>query len=134
MTLLDEGLYTYLSTYAGLVSLVSTRVYPFNVPEGVTLPCVVFYRIDTPRELTHDTSGLGSTLSHPRFQIDAWATTLSSVKAIGEQIRAALSGKTGTLASGVTINASLIDGERPSYEPETKLFRNSFDFVIWHTD
>jgi hypothetical protein len=134
MTLLDEGLYTYLSTYAGLVSLVSTRVYPFVIPEGATLPCVTFQRIDTPRELTHDTSGIGSSLAHPRFQFDAWATTLSSAKAIGEQIRAALSGKTGSIATGVTINASLVDNERPSYEAETKLFRNSLDFIIWHTD
>ena len=101
MTVLDESLYSYLTNYASLTSLVSTRVYPFQVPNGVTFPCVTFQRIDTPRELTHDTSGIGNDLAHPRFQFDAWAETYASAKAINEQIRAALNGKTGMIGSQV---------------------------------
>lgn len=134
MTVLDEGLYTYLSTYAGLVSLISTRVYAFKIPQGATLPCLTFFRVSTPREATHDSSGIGNELSHPRFQFDAWATTYASAKAISDQVRAALHGKKSTIATGVSINGSLAQDERPTYEPETQLYRVSSDFIIWHND
>ena len=101
MTVLDESLYSYLANYAGLVSLISNRVYAFQMPQGVTLPCVTFQRISTPRDLTHDSSGIGNELAHPRFQFDAWAETYSSAKAITEQIRAALNGKTGKIGSQI---------------------------------
>jgi len=101
MSVLEESLYGYLSTYAGLTALVSDRVYAFRIPQGATLPCVTFQRIDTPRILAHDTSGIGSNLAYPRFQFDAWATTYASAKAINDQIRAALNGKTGLIGTQV---------------------------------
>lgn len=134
MATLDEGLYTYLSTFAGLTALVSTRVYAYKIPQGATLPAVTFQRISTARSLTHDTSGAGGDLSSPRFQFDAWATTYSSAKAIANQLRAALNGKKGTIATGVSINAALVEDERPSYEPETNIYQISCDYFIWHVD
>jgi phage tail sheath gpL-like len=101
MTVLDESLFSYLSNYAGLTALVSTRVYAFQIQQGATLPCVTFQRIDTPRELTHDASGTGSDLAHPRFQFDVWAETYAAAKAINDQVRAALNGKTGLIGSQV---------------------------------
>jgi len=101
MTVLDESLYSYLYNYAGLFSLVAGRVYAFQMPQAVTLPCVTFQRIDTPRDLTHDTSGIGNELAHPRFQFDAWAETYASAKAINDQIRAALNGKSGLIGSQI---------------------------------
>jgi hypothetical protein len=134
MAVLEEGLYTYLTTYAGLVSLISTRVYIQAMPQGVTLPCMTFQRVSTPRSHTHDTGGAGNDLASPRFQFDAWATTQKSAKAIADQIRAALNGKKGTIATGVSINAALVNDEVPSYESDTKLFRVRSDYVIWHND
>jgi len=101
MTVLDESIYSYLANYSGLTALVSTRIYAFQIPQGATLPCVTFQRIDTPRTLTHDSSGIGNELANPRFQFDVWATTYASAKAINEQIRAALNGKTGLIGSQV---------------------------------
>lgn len=97
ITTVDEGLIAYLTNYAGLVSLISTRTYLMKIPQSATLPCLCVTRIDTPRELTHDTSGATGTLAHPRFQLDAWATTYASAKAINDQVRAALNGKTGSI-------------------------------------
>lgn len=244
MTVLDESIYSYLSNYAGLTALVSNRVYAFRIPQEATLPCVLFQRISTPRELSHDSSGIGNELAHPRFQFDAFAETYASAKAINDQIRAALNGKTGLIGSQVetatvagtvvnpgnatvivtctgmtgtpittnvavvagdtasvvagkirtalnavvnitnyltvggsgvyvtltrlnsasisnlnisidngtctgltpaatsantsytvsTIQGSLVDNEVPAFEPETKLFRCTSDFVIWHND
>jgi len=101
MTVLDESLYSYLANYSGLTALVSDRIYAFRIPQEATLPCVIFQRIDTPRELSHDSSGIGNELAHPRFQFDAYAETYASAKAINEQIRAALNGKRGLIGSQV---------------------------------
>lgn len=134
MAVIEEGLFSYLSTYAGLVSLIGARVYPDRIPQGATLPCLVYQRIDTARDLSHDTSGIGSDLAHPRFQFNAWATTKSSAKAINEQVRSALNGKRGTIATGVSINAALVADERYRYETETTLHTYESDFFIWHND
>lgn len=133
MAVLEEGLFTYLSTYAGLVSLIEARVYPDFMPQGATLPCLTYQRISTPRNLSHDTSGIGSDLAHPRFQFTTWATTKESAKAINEQVRAALNGHTGT-TGGVTINTALVADERYRYEPEIQLHSYQSDFIIWHND
>lgn len=133
MTVLEEGIYSYLTTYAGLVSLIGTRVYAFRIPQEATLPCMTYQRISTPRRLTHDTSGAGNDLSYPRFQFDCWATTYASAKAIADQLHAALNGRKGT-TGGVMVRGALIADERPSYEPEANLYRVSCDYIIWHND
>lgn len=137
MTVLEEGLIAYLASYAGLTALISTRVYGTRKPQTVELPCLVIQRISTPRELTHDTSGASGDLAHPRFQFDAWATTEASAKAITEQVRAALNGKTGSIGSGgvtYTIQAALVEDEAPDYVPEVDLYRSRSDFIIWHVE
>jgi len=77
-----------------------------------------------------DTSGATGDLISPRFQIDAWAETQSSSKAITEAVRAALNGRTGA-TGGVTIRAALANEESPSYDPETKLYRTRSEYIVW---
>ena len=97
ITTVDEGLVAYLQNYAGLVALISTRVYLMLIPQSATLPCLTVTRISTPRTLTHDSVGATGLLAHPRFQFNAYATTYASGKAITDQLRAALNGKTGSI-------------------------------------
>jgi len=130
MTVIDEALVAYLKTVAGVTALVSTRIYGMRMPQTTTLPCVTTKRIDTPRVLTMDSSGSSGDLVHPRFQIDCWDITHSSVKGITDAIRAALHGKTGSF-SGITIRASLANEEVPEFEPETNLYRGRSEYIIW---
>ena len=97
ITTIDEGLLAYLTNYAGLVALISDRVALMFIPQTFTLPCLIISRIDTPRELCHDTVGATGALAHPRFQFDAWATTYAAAKAIADVLRAALQGHTGSV-------------------------------------
>jgi hypothetical protein len=134
MTVIEEALPAYLKAYAGLTALISTRTYMMRIPQGETLPCLVVQRISTPRILTHGTSGATGDLTSPRFQFDAWATAHSSVKAITDQVRAALNGKTGSVGAGavtVTIRAALANEEVPTYEPEGELYRSRSEYLIW---
>ncbi len=134
---LEEGLMSYLSTYSGLTALISNRVYLMFKPQSVTLPCLSYQRISTERILTHDTSGSTGTLAHPRFQFDAWATTYASAKAINDQVRAALNGKTGSIGTSpknVTIGAALVESEVPEFDPGTNLYRSRSEYFIWHEE
>lgn len=137
MTELEEGLISYLSGYAGLTSLISTRVYGMRIPQSATLPCLSSQRVDTPRFTTHDSSGASGDLASPRFQFDAWAETEKEAKAITEQVRAALNGKRGSIGTApntYTIQAALVDAETPEYDPSTNLYRSRSDFIIWHVE
>lgn len=134
---IEQGLGSYLSTYAGLVALISDRVYGMKIPQGATLPLLVYTRVSTPRELTHDTTGATGTLENPRFQFDAYGTTALAVQAITTQLREALNGKTGSIGAGanqMTIQAAYVVDEVPEYDVPTELYRQRSEFIIWHAE
>ena len=130
---LEEGLTAYLKAYAALIALVGAKIYPVRFPQTTTMPCVVFQRIDTPRELTHDTSGATGTLAHPRFQFEVWAETYENGKDIVDVLRAALNGKTGDVG-GVTVRAALVDNESVEYSTDFELYRFTNDYIVWHEE
>jgi len=74
-----------------------------------------------------------SGFAHPRFQVDAWATTYTGAKTLADAIRGALDGYRGT-ASGTRIGSCLIDSERDIYESEIKIYRVSQDYIVWHVE
>jgi|WetSurMetagenome_2_1015567.scaffolds.fasta_scaffold1120977_2 hypothetical protein len=134
MTVLEEGLLSYLMGYSGLTALVSTRVYLFKIPQSATLPCISFQRVSTPKILTMDSSGSGNDLSYPSFQFDVWGNLYSTVKPICNQLLAALNGKTGNIGSGaniINIQAALVTNEVPEYDAETNLYRGRMTFTVW---
>lgn len=137
MAVLEEGIASYLEGYAGLVALIGDRVYLMKIKQGSVLPCLTYQRISTPRILTHDTSGATGDLISPRFQFDAWAKTAKSAKAITDQVRAALNGKTGAIGTAprqVTIRAALAESEVPEFVPDAELYRSRSDYMIWHEE
>lgn len=139
MTVLEEGIGSYLEGFAGLKALIGdpARVYQLRIPQGATIPCVTYQRISTPRISTHDSAGATGDLISPRFQFDAWGNTLAEVKAITDQIRAALNGKTGSIGTDpddITIRAALAEAESVEYDPGSELYRSRSDYIIWHEE
>ena len=110
---LSQALFNYLSTYAGLASLVSTRVYPVALPQGATLPAVTY---------------------QARFQFTVWASSYADREAIALQLIAALEGYSGTMGggSGVVVLAIQGEGETDDYEPSAKVWQAALDFTITH--
>ncbi len=137
MSVLEEGLHAYLANFANLTAKVGTRIYPVHFPQTTIMPCVVYQRIDTPRDLTHDSSGATGDLAHPRIQIEVWAETYEDGKEITDIVRSALNGHTGTLAGGsvsVTIRAALVNNENVEYSPDFELYRFLSDYIIWQEE
>lgn len=125
----ETVLFSRLSEHTGLNALVSTRVYPNLIPQNATMPVVSYHRISTHRE---SAMGVDTGVARARFQLDAFAATYSAVRAVAEQIRAAL--QRWTNASGTVVQDSFILGEQEFYEDETKRFRVSQDFEIIYVE
>jgi hypothetical protein len=107
MAEIDECLYTYLSTYAGLVALVSTRIYPDELPQGCTLPAVVYLLVSDVKD--HYLTGQCE-LERPIYQFTVIAATGAAARAVANQLKAALCDYTGTL-SGVTVQKIELQNE-----------------------
>lgn len=138
---MDEALYSYLSTHAGLSALVGTRIYPVKLPQNVSLPAVTYQKISGHRVHAMQTDpGYAS----PRFQISCWAVDSATesgydiVKAVAEQARAALQDYRGTMggAGGVVVDAVFLDDENDFYEDAARqgVFHVAQEYIIWHQE
>lgn len=132
---IDDSMFSYLSTYAGLVSLISKRIYPIVMPLNTTLPAVSFQRISTER--THAFSS-DTSLTNATFQVSSWAKSdtvkkgYSHTQAVSAQVKTALQNFSGTLGSGgVTVNAVLLIGELSDYDTATDTYAIHQDFEVW---
>jgi len=130
---INDALYSYLSTYAGLSALISTRIYPDILPQSPTVPAITYQSISKVREHLFRAD---STLVKSRYQFSCFGNTRSSSKAVAKQIRFALQNYSGTMGGtgGVIVNAVEIDGEDDNYESDTKLYSTMLDFLIWHEE
>lgn len=121
MTDLDAALFTRLSTYSPLITLVpATHIAAVTIAQGTLVPYVVFQEIDDIPEYSH--SGRNS-LRHPRMQLSSYASSLGAAKAINVQVLEALE----TWSSVQVFIENII----PMYDPATALFAVIVDMFIW---
>lgn len=73
-----------LITNAGTSALVSTRVYPLQLPQPPTLPALSYSRVSS--------SGQNGTSNRKesRWQIDCWASTHAGVTALAAAVKTAM--------------------------------------------
>lgn len=119
---IESSLFTALSTNVGLSALIGARLYPDVIPQGATLPCVVYQRISTPRFQV-----LGSTqavaVSRPRIQFSCWAGTAAGALAVCAALRTAL------LATSYAVT---LDSEYTLRDPDSAYFRRNLDVFVAH--
>ncbi|MBI2758792.1 MAG: DUF3168 domain-containing protein [Chloroflexi bacterium] len=128
MTLFAEALFTFL-TSAGTSA--GSRIYPQQLPQGVTLPAIRYQKISDPSDATMTGP---SALRHPRYQLDCYAdgdNAYLSAAALADQVITALDGYSGVM-SGITVFASFQQDTRDNYDTETGRFWQSVDLIIWH--
>jgi hypothetical protein len=116
-----------------LSATISTRMHPLRFPDTPTFPCITYQEISAPVVGSHDETS--ATLTHARYQLDAWATTYSAAVSLGKAIFDALEGFKGVITKGsdtFTIMAILRVDKRTNNDSETGLFWVSQDFVIWY--
>lgn len=86
---IEQGLVAELLADSGVSAVVGTKVHPGAIPQGQSLPAIVYNRISTPRDVA-----LGGPVNVVgiRFRIDCWHTSYASVKALAAAVRSALNG------------------------------------------
>jgi hypothetical protein len=122
---IESDLYSYLSTYAGLIPLVGDRIYPLVAPQSVQAPYCTYQKISSGRQYSH--SGF-SNLSRPRMQVSCFAPTYLQAKAVAIQVIAAIEAWPG---SG-SVQAAFTENEQDLYDPDTKLYYIPVDFFVYY--
>ncbi len=112
---LETALRTYTLADTAVAGLAGTRMYPAKLPQGPTLPALVYQRIDTRR--LHDLNGPDG-LPRPRVQVTAWAANVAGAWALANAVRERLDGYRGQWGD-VAIGSCLCVGERDTDDPET---------------
>lgn len=123
---IEEDLYAYMSTYAGLTELVGTRIYPLVAPQNVQKPYCTYQKISTGRQYSH--SGY-SGLQRPRMQVSCYAETYSQAKAVAAQVVAAVEAWS---AANARVQAALQENEQDFYDEETKLYYVPVDIFCYY--
>lgn len=125
-TTAQEAIYTVLSTYAGLVALVSQRIYPNEAPQGEQIPLVVFNEIALDQGTsTHGEYGADPSMDGVTVQVDCIAATPLEAATILQQVRLAL----GTSALKAVMRAR----RQLDREEEADVHGMSGDFLVWHS-
>lgn len=127
--MLDDQLYDHLQTFAGLTSLVGTRVWPNRLKETATMPALVWQCINDAPSYSH---GGDSGLDDGLYQFSCWGRTPLEAKQVAVQVRAALGGKSATLTDGTKFTA-FVENVLSNDDAETGLFRVNVDVRFWHT-
>ena len=125
-----EALYSRLQAVAGVTTLVSARVYPVRLPQGVTYPAIRYTTIDTQRDSALS-ADMG--LAWPRMQIDSYAQTYLGAKQLATAVRAALKRATWT-QDGIDVRDALLEQEADDYESDVEAFRIRQDYVFVHQE
>ncbi len=116
--MIEETIFSDLSSFAGLSALIATRIYPLRMPQGSTFPAVVYTRVSGARINNLD----GENIQNPRYQIDCWAETYSAAKAVAAQIELAFAAS--------SLQAVLI-ADRDDKDDSVRLYRVSLDYSVW---
>ena len=117
-----------LTANAGVSALVVSRVFIAGGRQGSEYPYVTLQRIST--------QGAGhldgpSNLDWPRVQIDVWSPKGLDALNVAEAIRTAIDSVTVT-ALGLAFSATFQDQRGPAPDEETRNFRVSQDYLIFH--
>lgn len=126
---MQEALTAHLLSDAALTALVSDRVHWLLLPAQVgAFPYVRLQGVDAPR--SYHSKG-ASALHIDRVQVDAWAETYASAKAVERALEARLSGFVGVV-SGVEFQGVFMLDSRDLTDTtagaERRLFRLQADF------
>ena len=133
---IEEGLVTHLRADAAVAAIVATRIHPHIIPQGGTLPAIVYQRISSVRDV--DMSG-PAPMVRVRMQVDCWHTSLSGALTLADTVRAALNGV--GIASPRLLGAESVqlvvlesDSTESEIEGDRMEYRVRQDWIIVHLE
>lgn len=124
---IEAALIAALKADAGVSALVSTRVFLAGARQGAAYPYITIQRVSTVGSAPLDGP---STLDWPQFQIDVWAVKATDALSAGEAVRTAIDGI--HTAGSPAFTATFQDQRGPAPDEESRNFRVSQDYLLWH--
>lgn len=124
---IEAAVFQLLADSAAVGAICGDRIYPVQVPQGATLPCVTYGRVSAAR---WSAMGTDTGLVEKRFQVSCWAETYARANALAEAVRGALQRRRGTI-DGVVIQDIFLDGDGPeTWEDEVGAYQALADYRV----
>lgn len=131
MTTLEEGIYSHLTAESTITDIVSTRIYPRQLPQNPTYPALTYRRVSTRTQHYHNA---GDSLPFPRYQFSCYAATYAGTKSLANALRAILDGFKGTFGGSLTVGFILWENEIDGFDNVAEAPVTHTDFIIAHQE
>jgi len=134
MASVEKSIHTKMAGTTAITDLVSTRIYPFASRQGDALPRVTYFVVSS-NPVNASTGSTGTVQS--MIQVDVWAASASSAKAVADAIFTALDGFDDTATNAVsyyTLDARRQEIEESDDGSEKPVYRVSMDWDVWHAN
>lgn len=128
--MIEQQLYTQLTTFPGLAALIGDRVYPQQLPQGVQLDAITYTNISLAP--VQDRDSRAATYSRDRYQIDGWSASFDGAVALRRQIVLAMGA--WRVTSAPRVDVALLAGGRGDLEAEAGRYRVTLDYMISHEE
>ena len=106
--MIGNSIYSLLSGQSSLTDLIGTQIYPVQAPQGKKDPMVIFGITEQTPQHSKDRT---SPEDWYEFEVIAYAKDYDLMQNIQKQVRVALDGKSGTIASNEVSQISFMNYE-----------------------
>lgn len=130
------GLRAYLLADPAITAIISNRLYPIKMPQGVRAAAVIYNRIS---EIESYHSRGPSALMTTRFQFDSVSQSVDEATLLADAVKERLGGFAGAIAyappDGVlNVEGILFDNGREDYDDVIEFYRVSRDYLVWYKE
>ena len=116
---IEEAYYTYLTSVSAITSIVSTRVFPFFIPQSLAsasldsrFPCIVYSsQLESRGKSNAGTTGLNKT----RIETHCWSTTDALASTLASTVISNLKNKSKTTWGTVKIGKCDVESDDQDY-------------------
>jgi Protein of unknown function (DUF3168) len=123
---IDEGLWSLLSTSAQVSSLCGTRIYPEVRPTDAKLPLIEMKEISGIGRQTWDTSGM----QRDRYQFDCYAKTKGAAVVLRDAVRQVLNGYRGRLSDGTFLDNAWVINRVSGFQDDPRIYISTIEFYV----
>jgi hypothetical protein len=127
--MIEQGLYTLISTDPTISGMIATRVYPILLPEKPVLPAMTYGVVGGSGEPTLNTSGM----IRLRMQFDCWGMKYSDAAQLRKALVQALNLYYGVLSDGTYLQLAQFIQPVDFYEQDARQYRCAVEFYFEFT-
>lgn len=124
--MIDDGIYSYLTSQAALTTHVATRIYPNHAPQDAARPYIIYAKFggSPVYEMQGETG-----LANARYRFECVADKPLTAKTVANALRGELSGYRGLMGSDF-ISSCFLTNDSDDYEIDPHGRETGFPSVI----